>query len=130
MKRFAAAAAALGVLAASCSGHNGAGALPPASTHQSTSQGPALKRQSIAVAPLGWATTGTQAVSLANATDLGPVSPTQSITVRLGLQLRNMSQLQSLVASHQTVSRSTFMSTYAPTSDQVQQLKSYLQSEG
>lgn len=67
---------------------------------------------------------------IANATDNGPLPAAQTLTVRVALQLRNMDQLKSAVAQHQIVPRGTFMTTYAPTSDQVSQVKQYLQSQG
>jgi len=82
------------------------------------------------VAPAGWSATSTGVMSLLNATDLGAISATQSITVVLGLQLQNVAQLQSLVASGQTISQSQFNSTYAPSATSVQSVTSYLHSEG
>jgi subtilase family serine protease len=67
---------------------------------------------------------------IANANDNGPLPTTQTLTVRVALQLRNIDQLKSAVAQRQIVPRGTFMSTYAPTSNQVSQVKQYLQSQG
>ncbi len=80
--------------------------------------------------PAGWAATGTQAVSLLNRTDNGALAATQVLTVRVGLQMRNTSQLQSLVANGQIVGDSTLSSLYYPTSSQVQSVKSYLTQNG
>jgi subtilase family serine protease len=129
MNKFAVLAIAAGLLTASCAGHGGGSALPEISAGaKGANPGRALKNTQNA--PPGWATTGTQAVNLANAVDLGALPPSQVLTVRVGLALRNQSQLQSIVGSGQTVDPGTFQSTYAPTSAQVQQVTSYLQSQG
>lgn len=138
MKKLAALAVAVGLVTASCSGHAGGGALPPGtagptSTGSSSGTLPgtgATRSMAVLTAPSGWAATGTQALSLTNATDLGALTPTQSLTIRLGLQLRNVAQLQQLVASHQTIDQGTFMANYAPTAAQVQSVESYLQAQG
>ncbi len=131
MRKVAAAALVLSVITAACSGHNGS-TLPPAGSGSSPSTlGAKTSRTTAAViAPAGWATTATQVFSLTNATDLGAVSSSQTITVRLGLQLHNVDQLKSLVASGQTISPSAFNGTYAPTASDVQAVTSYLQSKG
>ncbi|HEV3155520.1 MAG TPA: S53 family peptidase [Candidatus Baltobacteraceae bacterium] len=125
MNKFSVLALAAAVLTASCAGHSGSSAVPQLSSGVG---GPAHKMS--AGAPSGWATTGTQAVNLANAVDLGNLPAAQQLTVRVGLALRNQSQLQAAVASGQTVDPSTFMATYAPTSAQVAQVTNYLQSQG
>jgi pseudomonalisin len=132
MKRLAAVALAVGVVTASCSGHSGGSALPPAGAGSpSSSHGTKSTRvMGVATAPAGWATTATQTLSLANATDLGALSPTQTLTIRVGLQLHNVDQLKSLVASGQTISPSQFSATYAPTASDVQAVTSYLESQG
>lgn len=83
--------------------------------------------QAAVAAPTRWAARATQALSLANATDLGALPGTK---VRLGLQMRNADALKAAVASGQIVPRSAFISTYAPASDQVAHVVSYLQSQG
>src|SRR5579872_1204976 len=117
MNKFSVLALAAAVLTASCAGHSVSSAVPQLSSGVG---GPAHKMS--AGAPSGWATTGTQAVNLANAVDLGNLPAAQQLTVRVGLALRNQSQLQAAVASGQTVDPSTFMATYAPTSAQVAQV--------
>jgi pseudomonalisin len=131
MRKVAAAALAMSVITAACSGHNGS-TLPPAASGTSASTlGAKTSRTTSAVtAPAGWAATGTQVFSLTNATDLGALSSSKTITVRLGLQLHNVDQLKSLVASGQTISTSAFNATYAPTPSDVQAVTSYLQSKG
>ncbi|MBV8198270.1 MAG: S8/S53 family peptidase [Candidatus Eremiobacteraeota bacterium] len=80
--------------------------------------------------PAGWAATATQAFNLSNASDLGALAASKTITVRLGLQMRSPDQLASLVAGGQQISPSTFNATYAPTQTQVSAATAYLQSHG
>jgi pseudomonalisin len=80
--------------------------------------------------PLGLAATATQAVTFTSVTDNGPLPATQTLTVHVALQLRNVDQLKQSIAARQITPRGTFMSSYAPTSDQVAQVTSYLQSQG
>jgi pseudomonalisin len=133
MNKLVAAAIVLGLATASCSGGGGTRALPAVSgaQNQASQLGTHNTRTlSTTSAPAGWSSTGTGVVSLANATDLGALAPSTSMTVHVVLQLQNQSQLQSLVASGQQVSHSTFMSTYAPSSAQVSQVTQYLQAQG
>jgi len=138
MRKFGTLALVVGFLATACSGHSGSSALPSLSSAQIGGQPSTMgarttmRPQSVAVAPAGWATTSTLAIgtSLANATDLGVLPSTQPVTVRLALQLRNADQLKQAVASGQVMSHGAFMSGYAPTSAQVSQVTSYLQSQG
>jgi pseudomonalisin len=126
MNKLAVIAVTVGLATASCAGHGGSSGVPP--VPQSKSGSP-LKPATTAAAPAGWASTKTLAIPIANATDLGAASPTQSITVRLALQLHNMTQLQQAVASGTVMDDSTFM-TYAPTSSEVSAVTTYLQSKG
>jgi pseudomonalisin len=80
-------------------------------------------------APSGWAATATQAIPLVG-TDLGVLSSTQAVTIRVGLQLQNVSGLKSQIASRKKISRSAFVSQYGPTSAQVSAVSSYLSSQG
>jgi len=129
MKKLGFAALAVGVLTASCSGHGGGMGIPSVNS-QSRGNSTTVPKAIIA-APLGWSATNTQAITnILNASDLGALNPNKTITVRVALQLQNMAQLQQLVASGQTVDQSTFMSTYAPTSAQVNAVTGYLQSQG
>lgn len=138
MRKFAALALAVGFFATGCSGHSGGAMLPSISSAQSAGQPSTMgthsstRPSSVTVAPAGWASTGTLAIggSLLNATDLGTLADTQSLTVRAVLQLRNADQLKQAVASGQIMSPGTFRSTYAPTADQVSQVKSYMQAQG
>ncbi len=140
MKRFAAASAALGVTLASCSGGHGASSLLPSGGQNSSSASSAAtstalgmrstRVASVATPPPGWASTGTQAFAVTNATDIGAVSPSKTITVRLGLQLHNLDALKSAIASRSQMSHSAVLASYGPTSSDVSQVTSYLQSKG
>ncbi len=66
-------------------------------------------------------------------------SPTQQLNLSIGMQLRNSSDLDSLLNAiydptslqyHQYLMPDQFNQLFAPTSDQVQQVVSYLQSQG
>ncbi|HYB01625.1 MAG TPA: protease pro-enzyme activation domain-containing protein, partial [Ktedonobacteraceae bacterium] len=66
-------------------------------------------------------------------------SPTQQLNLSIGMQLRNPSGLDSLLSAiydpnspqyHQYVTPDQFEQMFAPTSDQVQQVITYLQSQG
>lgn len=133
MKRLVAAAMAAGIITASCSGHGGS-ALPSAPPNSGTPSSMGVHGTRAAAAavsvPLGFATTATQAVSLAGVTDNGALPSTKTLTVHVVLQLRNVDQLKQSVAAGQITPRGTFMSTYAPTADQVAQVTSYLQQQG
>lgn len=129
MKRFGALAVAAGLLTASCAGHGGSSALPSMGAKTQTGGGSTRPAATLAAAPAGWANTNTQALKIINAGDLG-VATTQSVTVNVGLQLHNVSQLQQAVASGQQIDDGTFMATYAPTSAEVSSVTSYLQSQG
>jgi subtilase family serine protease len=85
---------------------------------------------STAAAPSGWAPTATQAFNLANATDLGALNAAQPLTVRVGLQLHNVSGLTQAIRSKQRLSPSAFTASYGPTASDVQAVTSYLQSKG
>jgi pseudomonalisin len=133
MKRLVAAALTAGIITASCSGH-GSSALPSAPAGGGTPSTMGLHGTRAAAAtvsvPLGLAATATQAVTFTSVTDNGPLPATQTLTVHVALQLRNVDQLKQSIAARQITPRGTFMSSYAPTSDQVAQVTSYLQSQG
>jgi subtilase family serine protease len=126
MNKLAVIAVAVGLVTASCAGHGGSSGVPP--MPQSKSGSP-LKPATTAAAPAGWASTSTLAIPVVNASDLGAAPSSKSITVRLGLQLHNISQLQQAVASGTVMDNATFM-TYAPTSSEVSAVTTYLQSKG
>jgi subtilase family serine protease len=132
MKKLAAVALLVGMMTASCSGNSSSSMVPQggAGLQPSASGARTTRTAAVAAAPAGWATTATQVLSLTGASNLGAASTSQSITVRLGLQLQNATQLESLVASGQTISPSAFNATYAPTAAQVQTVTSYLQKQG
>jgi pseudomonalisin len=130
VKKFVAFAVAAG-LAAGCSGHAGNSALPNSATGQ-TQGGAGINTQAITMsaAPTGFAPTATKAFALKNAIDTGAASASTPLTVRLGLQIRNMTSLQSAVAHGTAVSDAAFAATYAPTSAQVTSVRNYLASKG
>jgi pseudomonalisin len=132
MKKFALCAIALSLVATGCSANSGG--MPPigGGSAQPASLGTHSTRAASAVvaAPSGWATTATVAFNPSNAADLGALPSTQTLTVRLGLQLRDIDQLKALVQSGQTISPGAFASTYAPTAGQVAQVTNYLQTAG
>lgn len=132
MKRFGAIALAAGLLTTACSGHGGSNALPSLTPSGADRTGAGMTHRTSAAiaAPSGWAATNTQAYALKNATDLGALPATQSLTVRVGLQMHNASQLQQLVASGQTIDDGTYLAQYAPTAAEVGAVKTYLQSQG
>ncbi|HEY9086026.1 MAG TPA: S53 family peptidase [Candidatus Tyrphobacter sp.] len=136
MKRLVLGALTIGLVTASCTGHSGTGIVPSTgmSTQSSaTGSGTGSTRRAattMAAAPSGWSTTNTQALSLSGASDLGALSASQPITVRVGLQLRNVSQLQAALQSHQAMSRAAIASNFDPTSAQAQQVVAYLQGVG
>lgn len=126
-------AVGLGLLTASCSGHSTGTSMMPVFTqsHSQSAAGAGTARRATSIAvPLGWASTATLPLSLSGASKLGALAASQSITVRLGLQLNNVAALKSAAAAGQIVSKATFMSTYAPTAAQVSQVQSYLRSQG
>ncbi|HET7813169.1 MAG TPA: S53 family peptidase [Candidatus Baltobacteraceae bacterium] len=130
MKKLSAVALATGLLAASCSGHGGQSALPsvPSQT-QNASAG--ARNASVAIAaPAGWSGTATQGATVANASDLGALASTQALTVRVALGGHNLDALAKAVASGQQFTDAQLMAQYAPTSSEVQQVVSYLQSQG
>jgi subtilase family serine protease len=95
-----------------------------------------------ASAQSAWTNTATQGISLAqlaSASDYGPADPSQAITVRVGLKLQNQPALVSYIRSINTkgnalygqkLTPAQFTAAYAPTSAQVQQVVSYLESQG
>ncbi len=133
MKRFALAALAAGVITASCSGHGGS-ALPttPAGSGTPGTMGVHGTRASATAvnAPVGFAATATQAAALSGVSDKGALPASQSLTIRVALQLHNVDQLKQSIAAGQITARSAFMATYAPTASEVAQVKNYLQTQG
>ena len=75
-----------------------------------------------------WAPTATQGINLPYAAFTGPA--TQNMHISVGLQLHNVSQLNSLVASGQEIDPATFQAQYAPTSADVALVTNYLASQG
>ena len=135
MKKFGVIALVVGLATASCSGHGGStSALPTisgAGSGQASQSGMHSTRAASSItAPAGWAATGTQAIALANASDLGILPSSQPITVHVALQLRNVDQAKQAIAAGTVMDPATFQSNFAPTSDQVAQVTNYLQSQG
>jgi len=124
-----------GIITASCSGHGaGSSVIPQGSSGQiqSSQVGAGTVRTSaLAAAPAGWATTHTQAYKLpSGGSDLGAAPATQSVTVRIGMQMRNVQQLQQAVAGGAILDDATLNATYAPTATQVSNVTNYLKSQG
>ena len=122
-----------GLATASCSGaHSLVSSIPAAGggSQSMSGGGRSIRAAATAAAPAGWANTGTQSFNLANATDRGALTGTQTLTVRVGLALQNVSQLKSLVAAGQQIDPGSFNGTYAPTQAQVSAVTSYLTSHG
>jgi len=139
MRKVAAASIALGVLTASCSGGHSASFVPtgaaqvsPASGAAAAPEGELRSTRSVAAAtaPAGWASTATHAFTPKNGSDLGKLSLTKTLTVRVGLNLRNAQGLQALIKSGGRISPAEFTASYGPTSAQVAQVTKYLQSRG
>jgi pseudomonalisin len=133
MKKLAAWAVVLGLVAASCSGHGAGTALPSARAADATAStlGAHTSRpKSSLSAPAGWATTGTSALALANAADLGQLDRAKTVEVTLGLQMRNVEAAKSAIAARQIMSRDAFVSGFAPSADQVAAATAYLRDQG
>lgn len=86
-----------------------------------------------------WSATATKALPLANASVLGPMDPNAAVHVAVALQMRNASQLNTLIQRENTpgdplyetaITPAQFTSSYGPTSAQVQAVESYLTSQG
>lgn len=121
------------MITASCSGHGAAPVLPGTSTTQNGGKaaGAGTSRpMSLAVAPSGWATTGTLALSLNKATDLGALDANKTMTIRVGLQMQNAAAAQQALQAGTRLSASQAQAEFAPSAAQVQAVVSYLQSQG
>lgn len=116
---------AVALAASSCSGRGPGSQVLPASDVSTAGH-----VRTASNAPAGWATTSTQAYTLAGASDLGPFGTTHTMTIRVGLALRNRSQLTSLLQSRSSITPAQFLATYAPAQTDVQAVTSYLQSKG
>jgi pseudomonalisin len=86
-----------------------------------------------------WTATATQALSLKNATDIGPLSSSTPMQITLGLRLQNQAGLNqyikdistsSSILYAQSLSPDQFTSEYSPSSAQVQSVASYLTNCG
>src|ERR1700749_625363 len=97
---------------------------------------------STAAAQTTWTNTATKGLSVAqlvSASDYGPAPSDQAITVRVALNIQNQSALLTYVQNinnpestlyGQSLTPAQFAASYAPSSAQVQQVVSYLQSAG
>ena len=89
-----------------------------------------------------WVSTATQGISLsklASAADYGPARSDQALTVRVALRTQNQAALNTFIKNvndpnnalyGQFLTPAQFAAAYAPSSAQVQQVVSYLQSQG
>jgi len=146
MKKISVLALVAGLAAAACSSHGNTALTPSGSNPSQMGSGrspqslstsgvsqfgmQSMKAQALAVPPAGWASTATLPITPANASDLGALSPSQSITVRVGLQLRNVDQLKQAIAGGQEIDPGSFNAAYAPTTTQVNAVTAYLSSQG
>lgn len=88
---------------------------------------------------LSWVNTATQALSLQNATDAGPLASSTPMQITLGLRIQNNADLNSYIAAisnpqsplyGQTLTPSAFASEYSPSTAQIQAVTDYLTSCG
>jgi pseudomonalisin len=127
MRKLLFAALATSIATASCSGHAaGTSALPQMAGPQNA---PAA---AVDAAPSGWAATQTRPVGSATGRHAMATAPgqAQTITVRVGLKLRNVKQLQAAIRARQIVDPATFAKTYGPSQDQIAGVVSYLHEQG
>ena len=131
MKRLIGIALIAGLATTSCAG-GVSHMLPSASGGGAGPAGAARTARAVdaIVAPPGWAATATRAATIAGGSDLGALAPSTPVTVRVGLNLHNATQLASLIASRQRISHGQFVTQFGPTSAEVQSVVSYLQSQG
>src|ERR1700736_3245255 len=106
MRRFAVLALVTGVITASCSGGHSASTIPAmgaagSQSPQSLTRAHTTRATSGIAAPAGWAATGTGAIALANATDLGELAATKPVNVTLGLQMRNVDAVKAASSARQ-----------------------------
>lgn len=104
----------------------------------------ALGAAALAVSPLtqaagSWVATATKSIPLPTSIVALPINPARQIHVVVGLQPRNKTQLDTLVAAvstpgnaqyGQTITPAQFLADYAPTSANVQAVVGYLNSQG
>ncbi|MBV8654645.1 MAG: S8/S53 family peptidase [Candidatus Eremiobacteraeota bacterium] len=135
--RFALTALAAGVFAASCSGGNGSTLVPsaPGMGGASASHG---TRGFVDRAPAGWAATATHALVPVGGSDLGRLHEaavaartigSRPLTVRVGLVLRNVRELQRTIEAGQTISHAEFLERFAPRASDVEAAQAYLRSQ-
>lgn len=93
-----------------------------------------------AVTAVVWSATATKATpSMNGATKLGPLAGSTPISITVGLELRNQSELDSFIANEsspastdfgQTYTPASFTAAFGPTSASVNAVESYLKSDG
>ena len=136
MNKSAALAVVALIATASCSGGHGAlSSLPPAGASAASGSGTlsgahTTRPKAVAAAPAGWAATGTGALALANASDLGQLDRAKQVQVVLALQMRNIDGAKAAIAAHQRLSRASFVSQFGPSQAQVGSAVAYLQQQG
>jgi pseudomonalisin len=128
MKRLLALALTTAFATASCSGGS-LGHLLPGAGSAPASASRAVRQDAVA-APPGWAATATRAATIPSGTDRGALAPSTPLTVRVGLNLHNESQLAALIAARQKISAGQFAAQYGPTASETQSVVSYLQGQG
>lgn len=125
MMKYRLAALAATISLAACAGHGGTSSLVP----QAAGARPGTA-QAVANVPSGWAATATQGATIAGASALGTLDPATKMTIRVALNLHNVSALQSLIASGQTISPGAFAAQFGPTATDVAAVQQYLQAQG
>src|ERR1043166_9526403 len=98
-----------------------------------------LSAVGVARADTTWASTATKALSLRNATALGPMPADMPVKIAVAVQGRNIGQLGAFAKSVSTpgnpafgryLTSAQYLQTYAPTAAQAQQVADYLKSKG
>ena len=130
MKKLLALAVATGIGTASCSGGGVMSHMLPATAGGSSPVATQAVKQAALVAPAGWAATGTRGATLPGATDKGLLAPSTPMTVRVGLNLRNVSGLAAAIAARQKMTPSQFASQFGPAAADVASVASYLRGQG
>ncbi|MBV8582353.1 MAG: S8 family serine peptidase [Candidatus Eremiobacteraeota bacterium] len=136
MIRFWLAAVAAGLLTAACAGHaGGPGTLPTVAQPQVKTAHPAVNlftmdRLTADPAPAGWSATATRALAAPPATHANAVTGTRPMTVRLGLQLRNVQGLIAAIRAHQIMTPAEFARAYGPSPERVNAVEAYLHGQG
>src|SRR5215471_16234913 len=92
-----------------------------------------------AAADAAWVNTSTQAIPLVQATSLGALSPSTTLTIAVALQMQNAAALRNLVQQQNTVGSpyynttitpADFNATYAPSAASASAVQNYLAQSG